>query len=250
MRSVMSETAERCRVRTATDRDIRSTARELLVEHGADAVTLRAIARALGITAPALYRYYRSREDLIDHLRLDICTDLAADLTRDLAATPAEDSVVLFYTLCRGFRRWALDHPREFTLVFATKRQPASGVDTTGIDETTEPFGRIFIQTAGSVLAGHDIAVPSDDIVPTELHGDIADFRAEMVSMLEATGVALDEDRLTLGLTYLMGQYWSRIYGHVTLEVFGNYPMAVSKPDALFDSVLADIASEIGLRLP
>ncbi|MGH3948177.1 MAG: helix-turn-helix domain-containing protein, partial [Pseudonocardiaceae bacterium] len=59
-------------LRHDTGREIRRTARALLVEHGAEAVTLRAIARALGITAPALYRYYRSRSDLIEHVRADI----------------------------------------------------------------------------------------------------------------------------------------------------------------------------------
>lgn len=48
-------------------------------------------------------------------------------------------------------------------------------------------------------------------------------------------------------MTYLMIQFWARLYGHVTLEVFGNYPIPFSKPDVLFDAMLADLAREIGL---
>ena len=54
----MTEATRRERLRAETEREIRQAARALLVERGRDAVTLRAIARELGITAPALYRYY------------------------------------------------------------------------------------------------------------------------------------------------------------------------------------------------
>ncbi|KMS83520.1 hypothetical protein ACZ91_52700 [Streptomyces regensis] len=66
------------RQRAATDRDIRHAARALLVDDGPEAVTLRAIARELGITAPALYRYYGSRDDLLEHLRADVVADLTS----------------------------------------------------------------------------------------------------------------------------------------------------------------------------
>src|ERR1044072_1325908 len=77
--SSMTEPTRRDRGREDTDREIRGRARALLVEHGHQAVTLRAIARDLGITAPALYRYYSSREDLMQHLRQDTCADAAAE---------------------------------------------------------------------------------------------------------------------------------------------------------------------------
>jgi len=54
-------------------------------------------------------------------------------------------------------------------------------------------------------------------------------------------------EKIDLGVTYLMIQFWARLYGHVTLEVFGNYPIPMSKPDVLFESMLADLAREIGL---
>ncbi|MTK32974.1 TetR family transcriptional regulator, partial [Nocardia seriolae] len=69
----MSETRRRGRIPAVSDADIRRVARSLLVEQGPDAITLRAIARELGITAPALYRYYESRDALVarrSHRRL------------------------------------------------------------------------------------------------------------------------------------------------------------------------------------
>jgi AcrR family transcriptional regulator len=232
------------RVETDTAAQIRRTARWLLVEHGADGVTLRAIARTLGITAPALYRYYDSHSALLEHLRLDICVDLAAELSADLARLPDDDGLAQFFAVCRGFRRWSLAHPREFALVFASPSvhhdDPLAGA--------TEPFGRVFIGAIGRVLANHDLAGVPDDYVPPALRADVQSFReALLAGVAEESDGAIPQERLPLGVAYLMVQYWARIYGHVTLEVFGNFPMPMSNPDALFNAMLGDLAREVGL---
>lgn len=227
--------------------EVRRAARTLLVKHGPDGVTLRAIARTLGITAPALYRYYRSHSHLIEHLRADICTDLATELTSCIAAVDDPDGLAQFFAVLRGFRRWALAHPQEFTLVFASTRAEGGG-DTSPRDEATEPFGRIVISTVWQVLATREIDAPDDESVPQELREDLAVFRDGLLELLGYTAdPAPAQSRLTLGIAYLMVQYWTRIYGHVTLEVFGNVPMPTGDPDAWFDAVLRDIAREIGL---
>ena len=72
--------SRRDRVRAATVQEIKDTARRLLVQQGQDAATLRAIAGEMGMTAPALYRYFGSREELIKHVIADIFSELADDL--------------------------------------------------------------------------------------------------------------------------------------------------------------------------
>ncbi|WP_199428876.1 TetR/AcrR family transcriptional regulator [Qaidamihabitans albus] len=244
----MNRPARRVRERAATDHDIRQTARTLLVEHGPESVTLRAIARELGITAPALYRYYGSRDDLVEHLRRDVIADLGDQLAAEVGELP-DDAALQLFAICRGFRRWALTHTKEFTLVFAS---PTGGVGSAAgsvatLKQVTEPFGRAFLRAAGHVLVAHELATPADDIVPPELHDDLAAYRDDLLSAATEAGLRVPEGRLTLGTTYLMMQFWARLYGHVTLEVFGNYPIPVSKPDVLFDAMLADLAREIGL---
>ena len=242
----MSSPTRRGRARAATEQDIRRTARKLLVDDGPDAVTLRAIARELGITAPALYRYYESRDDLVENLRLDVCADLAAELAVDIADLP-DDGMLQLFAICKGFRRWALTHTKEFTLVFAS---PTGGVGTTAgsaLHRLDEPFGRIFLAAAGQVLAIHDLVMPPNDVVPPELRDDLTAFQGELLAVLAESGRAIAPDKLDLGLTYLMIQFWARLYGHVTLEVFGNYPIPVSKPDVLFEAMLADLARDVGL---
>ncbi|GAA5057913.1 TetR/AcrR family transcriptional regulator [Nocardia callitridis] len=225
-----------------TEVDIRRVARNLLVEHGQDAVTLRAIARELGITAPALYRYYKSLDALLEALRSEFCADLAAELSTDIAALP-EDGVVRFFAICKGFRRWALAHTAEFTLVFAS---PGVGKAET-IRRFGEPFARIFLGAAAHVLATYDVVAPPADVIPPGLHDDLVDFQTELLAALSDAEPSLSAEKIDLGVTYLMIQVWARLYGHVTLEVFGNYPIPLSNPEILFDAMLTDLGATAGL---
>lgn len=209
-------------------------------------MTLRAIARELGITAPALYRYYESRDDLLENLRLDVCTDLAAELAEDIAELKDEGLLQLFQ-ICKGFRRWALTHTKEFTLVFASPTGATGTATGSALRRLDEPFGKIFLAAAGHVLAQHDLVMPPNDVVPPELRDDLTAFQQDLLTVLKESGREIPSEKLDLGLTYLMITFWARLYGHVTLEVFGNYPIPVSKPDVLFEAMLTDLARDVGL---
>jgi len=116
--------SRRDRLRAATIDEIIQTARQLLVKDGPEAVSLRAIAREMGMTAPGLYRYFGSYEELHRYLCANIFTELGADIHRaiEAAAAPSEDPhaklTVKMVAACREFRRWALTHKDEFALVF------------------------------------------------------------------------------------------------------------------------------------
>src|SRR4051794_6234960 len=93
----MAETGEgplsrRGEARGGTVRDIKLTARRVLVEQGVDGLALRAVAREMGMTAPGLYRYFDSREDLVENVVADLYDELTdvLEAVRDTAdpATP------------------------------------------------------------------------------------------------------------------------------------------------------------------
>ncbi len=238
----MTPPARRGRMPAVSDADIRRVARVLLIEQGAEALTLRAIARELGVTAPALYRCYPSREELVGAVRRDICIDLAEDLGAQVAELP-EDGVVRLLAICRGFRRWALAHRHEFTLVFASPADSGPG----GVRRFDESFGLVFLEAAGRLLTGYEVATPSTATIPHALREDLIGFRTELLAVLAESGQKFPAEKLDLGVAYLMMTLWARLYGHVTLEVFGNYPMPVTDPDGLFEAVLADLVRSVGL---
>ncbi|MGH3623757.1 MAG: TetR/AcrR family transcriptional regulator [Sciscionella sp.] len=244
----MTEATRREGTRTDTERDIRAKARELLVSGGQDAVTLRAIARELGITAPALYRYYDSREDLIGHVCHDVCADLADELTADIATRPDATPAELLFAICRGFRQWARAHPREFALVFASPPLQTAGEAMFG--STVEPFGRVFLGMAGRVLVTHEVTMPDESRVPVQMRPELLAFREAFVGNLAEQGIELPGEPLGLGAMYFMLEFWSRLYGHVALEVFRRFPFQVGNTEPLFESMLAGLAADIGLRTP
>ncbi|HEV2780305.1 MAG TPA: WHG domain-containing protein [Actinophytocola sp.] len=245
----MTASTRRERSKADTDREIREQARALLIDRGPDAVTLRAIARKVGITAPALYRYYTSREDLIEHIRTDICIDLAAVLDADLAEIAEGDVVGQVLAICRGFRLWAIAHPQEFSLVFASPLEP-SLLENGGMQilvPSTDPFGRIFLAVAGKVLTTMTLTAPPDDSVPVEVRADVDTFRASLVATIREAGFEVPEGVLGIGTAYAILKFWVRLYGQIALEVFGRFPFAVSKPEPLFEALLADLVHQVGL---
>ncbi|MFF2549787.1 TetR/AcrR family transcriptional regulator [Nocardia sp. NPDC058058] len=239
----MSEPRRRGRVPAVSDADIRRVARSLLVEQGPDAITLRAIARELGITAPALYRYYESRDQLVAEIRTDVCNDLAQALSAATDGLP-DDAGLRFFAVCRGFRQWALDHSREFTLVFASPSAAESG---STMQQFGEPVGRLFLEAAGRLLTEFDVVTPPLEFIPDDLRDDLIAFQTELLGVLAGSGQKFPAEKLDLGVSYVMIQFWARLYGHVTLEVFGNYPIPITHPDVLFDATLADIGRSIGV---
>lgn len=243
----MTEATRRERLRAETERDIRRTARALLVEHGRDAVTLRAIARELGITAPALYRYYDSREDLLLRLADDVCTDLAAELEAAQRAVPDDSVADQVYAVCRCFRRWALGHPQEFALVFASTEATLGSCEPDAAGQVGDQFGRVFLQVAGRLLATHPQPEQAPADVPPALRDDLAAFQRVLLATVNEHGADVGEDVLTLGTVYRITQSWVRLYGHVALEVFGRFPFAVANRESLYDSMLADLLGEMGL---
>lgn len=234
----MTEVTRRERLRAATELEIRQHARALLVEHGRDAVTLRAIARELGITAPALYRYYESREDLLRQLCDDICADLATELHAALEPAGGEFLEKIF-AVCRGFRRWALAHPEEFALVFATPQREEG-------KRQQDQFAGVFLGIVGPFLVEGAVKINSEPGLPFELP-DLSEQQDALAAALSTEGIEVPPGALRPDAVYFLLRWWVRLYGYVALEVFGRFPFDLKYADRLFDSMLSELTHELGL---
>lgn len=238
----MTNVTRRERLRAATKLEIRQHAHQLLVREGQDAVTLRAIARELGITAPALYRYYDSREDLLAQLGEDVCNGLATELDTEIGQADGDTRTKVF-TVCRGFRSWALAHPREFALVFA------SPFDTAGtpVEGTERPdkLGSVFLGIAGPLMA-ESVSAHSPTRAPSDVRADLETSQHELASAFSAAGIDMPSEALSTDAVYSLLRWWVRLYGHVALEVFGRFPFHIGHADRLFESMLGELANELG----
>ena len=233
--------SRRDRVRAATTGEIKETARQILVAEGPEAVSLREIARRMGMTAPALYRYFSSREDLIRGVCGDVFTEIAGDI-RAAAMQAGEasggDVTAKLIAACREFRHWALTHREEFGLLFGT---PLPGLEPIHNDETDKcamEFAGSFIGLFLELWQRHPFPVPADEQIEPGLV-------AQPTRYIAALGVDLPIGAV---LTFL--RCWVRLYGMVSLEVFGHLHFALDDAAPLFEITLGELAALVGLDYP
>src|SRR5947207_12190330 len=113
----MTAASVRARVRAEMTEEIKAAARRHLAVDGA-ALSLRAVARELGMVSSAIYRYFSSRDDLLTALIIDAYDDLGAAAERAAARAPAGDVRARWAVVCRAIRAWARAHPHEYALVY------------------------------------------------------------------------------------------------------------------------------------
>ena len=236
--------SRRDRVRAATTAEIKQTARQILVSEGPDAVSLRAIAREMGMTAPALYRYFGSHEELVKHVIADIFTELAGDLRGAIATADAEsggDMLAKVLAACWEFRRWSLSHTREFGLIFAT---PLPGLHVQQDEITAEgggQFGNTFFLLMVELWRKQPFDVPRDDQIEPGLLEQLKRYREGLGEL--AAG-------LPFGLLLVFLRCWVRLYGIVSLEVFGHLSFALDDGRPMFELMLSEMAPMVGLEYP
>ena len=234
----------RDRVRAATTTEIKQTARRILVSEGPDAVSLRAIAREMGMTAPALYRYFGSHEELIKHVIADIFIELTNDLHAaidEVGAISPGDTTAKVIAAAREFRRWSLNHQREFGMLFGT---PLPGVNIEQDEITAEcggKFGNTFFALVLELWHRHPFPVPADEEIDPGLLDQLERYREGLGDL--AAG-------LPRGLLLTFLRCWVRLYGIVSLEVFGHLGFALDDAEPLFELMLAETAPLLGLEYP
>ena len=231
----VSSGSRREQARLATVSEIKTTARRLLVQES-EPLSLRAIARAMGLSAPALYRYYSSYEDLVTDVTVDLFADLVGVLEEARDSLAQKDTAARLFAVSRAFRRWSLDHPREFGLLFANPMAHLSGpAKPRELSAATRRFGQVFAELVAQLWRQRPFPGAHDDDLDPRL----------------ARQLAGREDVLPGGLPrsaqYTFLRCWSRLYGTVTLEVFGHLRWALNDTEPLFEDMLADNARSLGI---
>lgn len=218
------------RLREATRTEIRQLAREQLIKGGPSAISLRAIARDMGMTAAAIYRYYDSLEALTD----DLCADRYAALTKEVVAAQQgqTEPVERLREACRAFRRWALDHPQEFGLICgAPAMNPEGETTATPKMEAGVEFTLAFVEPFAALWASR--TAPRPPLVPgvlESMNGPVVDVVREA---LPPEGI----------IAFVIG--WARLSGSITMEIFGHLHWAVADAEALFEQNLDDMLRQL-----
>ncbi|MEU5807807.1 TetR/AcrR family transcriptional regulator [Streptomyces sp. NPDC047718] len=216
------------RARIEVTAAIKEEARRMLAAEGAAKLSLRAVARELGMVSSALYRYFPSRDDLLTALIVDAYDSVGAAV--EGADDAGEPPRARWLAACRAFRGWALQHPHEYALIYGSPVPGYSApMDTVG---PAARVGNVFIGIARAAYEGPGLALPP---LP-------AGLRPEAVRMTADFAQGLPPE-----VTAALVAAWAQVAGLVSFEVFGQFNRVVEDRDAFFGHAVDQLARGIGL---
>lgn len=227
------------RARAATVAEIKQTALELMRERGTTDVRFTDIARVMGMTPPALYRYYADRDELLTDLIADGYRRLADDIAAATATVDPADVGARWLAAASAYREWARNDPQQFALVLGMPVPgyvaPDEGPTTEAAKGAMAQLAALFVQAAqsgrlqpplvrevstGVAACAHEEHPELDGIVPPE------SFQA----MLHA---------------------WASLHGITSLEAYGHLEWFEPEArDALFRSHVRMAALAAGIPAP
>ena len=224
------------RARAQTIADIVRLGRKHLATQGAAALSLRAVARDLGVVSSAVYRYVANRDELLTLLLVDAYGELGDAVDAAVNALPERDFAGRFKALGRAVRIWALREPARYGLLFGS---PVPGYQAPA-GQTTPPGTRVIYRLIGILDGAHRAgaltAAAPIAVVPPGLSADLEAIRSEL-------GLAMPDELQANGALV-----WTSLFGAVSFEVFGQYGADTFRArDELFEHHLTVLAGVAGL---
>ena len=232
--------------RTRITGELMAAARRQLGEVGAAGLSLREVAREIGMVSSAVYRYVESRDELLTRLivesydALGEAAERASATTSVSAAASPDGDLERWVITAHTIRRWSLERPHEYLLLYGS---PVPGYAAP--DDTIGPATRVIFALVGIV---GDAAVagrlapptgPSADITP-EFARDLAGLAA----VIESPDASPYEPETVLAVVAA----WTQMFGLIGFEITNQTRNAVTDHRALFDATVRRLAHHIGLR--
>lgn len=221
-----STTTPRERYRQQIRAEVKEKAWQQIAGSGASALSLNAIAKQMGLSGPALYRYFANRDELITELIRDAYRSLADAFggVGDAGPGPAR-----LTGLARVLRRWALEDPHRYFLVYGT---PVPGYHAP--QDVTEIASEMMSALLDACVAAAPAPAPGDHVRGFADH--LAGHRAWAGSHPDASPAAL---RLALS-------FWSRLHGALSLELAGHFTGMGLDPALLYAAEVEALTSGAG----
>ncbi len=226
----------RARQRAAAIGEIKALARRQLAEQGPGALSLRAIAREMGTASSALYRYFPSQGDLVTALCVEAYDSLAGALTAARDARPPGDHAGRWAAVCRAYRRWSLENPSDFALIFGT---PLPGYHAP--EEVT------------AAAAGRSLGVAAGVFTAAVRAGAADPGRAQIPAGLKTGALwgALAGDSVLATEPTLAGivlSAWASLLGYLVAEIFGSLTALICDTGLLYQAHVRTVMLGMGFQ--
>ncbi len=226
----MTASGVRARVRAELTKEIADVARTHLAESGAAALSLRAVARELGMASSAVYRYFPSRDDLLTTLIIDAYEAVGA--AAEAAEAEAGPGLIdRWRAACHSVRAWGLAHPHEWALVYGSPIPGYAAPQTTIVAAARMP--QVLIGIVRDGVADGTVADPGEG-TDRLLHP----------GMTTDLGLPDGEDA-SLGSRCVL--VWSSLIGTITFEVFSQFVNVVDDLGGYFAVTVDRLAELVGI---
>lgn len=227
--------SRRARLRAETTSEIKTIALKHMAAGGPAAISLRAIAREMGMTAGAIYSYFTNRDDLITALTADVYDSLANAFEAAHRAAPQDSPAGQVLAHAHTYRTWAVAHPEEFRLIYG---DPVPGYQAPADGVAQEAERRLCAVLLALIAGVWDWAAPTQEHCDDEW----SDFQPSLVALARETFPDLPPAAVALCL-----RLWSRMHGLLTLEIYGHLRHQVTDPGKLYEADMHDFNRTIGL---
>jgi len=232
----MSETTAaprtaRERARAELTREIVDSARRHLEAEGAAGLSLRAVARDLGMVSSAVYRYFPSRDELLTRLIIEAYDGLGDAVDAAEGVVARQDLLGRWMAVANGARDWALEHPQEWALIYGS---PVPGYAAP--EATIGPGTRVAVTLITLLADGL-----AQGIEPVTVSVPAA-VTAGMTRLREFVPPIVPDSHLIAGL---MAR--TQLLGHISLELDGQYNNTIDDLDSFFDHIMRRTAHTLGL---
>lgn len=228
----------RQRRRAVATREIVEAAELHIAGNGPAALSLRAVARSLGMTVQALYHYFPNRDALVTVLITKAYDDLADAVQRAAGTAPDDPSIPPFVTAAEAYRGWAIAHPELFQLLYGTPLRdyaaPAEGPTTHAMRRMSAVFQRLLF----SGFTESQLAAADTRTLSPALRAHLEALPPDGTSALPAPA------------TVLMLSGWGHMHGLVVLEVFGHTSFMAGHTAEIFRTAMRDLLTDIHRRIP
>ncbi|HEX2315307.1 MAG TPA: TetR/AcrR family transcriptional regulator [Thermomonospora sp.] len=225
----------RQRYREQVRAEIKQAALAQIGAGGAAALSLNAVAKQLGMTGPAIYKYFRGRDDLLTELILDGYGEAAEAVRRAAAAVAGRPARERLHALARAYREWAVASPQVFLLLAGTP-SPGYVAPPETLDRARTVLGP-FLEVLGEGRVGATAG---------GLAGQLRRWTEEVPEVAEWVRAYAPEADPATALTGAV-MVWSRLHGVVSLEVQGQFSGMGHRPGTLLEVEMDLLADAMGL---
>jgi AcrR family transcriptional regulator len=238
-----ARSSRRDQIRQMTVDDIKAAAREQLTQQSAGTVSLRAVAREVGLAPSAIYRYFESQTALVAAVAVDAYHSASQTLVAARDRTEGRSAHEQFTAMFAAYREWALGNRAEFTLVFATDQTEL--LDGPSL-MTSTPLHEFFLTPLQAYFDAVSSGQVDDSRVGVTTGARLTPEMEEVRVMIrERTGQELSHAQIASLLSA-----WAGIQGFVTLEVFGQLGWFLDDRDDFFAAHVEVVLRNLGLLTP